>query len=86
MIEILNSLALQGLRIENDLATRIAFSTFVTADGFVRFTFLGNGRQEWGNGTALADTNLYRSAVGTLTTDGKIEALTGIKLTNSSTV
>ena len=52
----------------------------------MRFTFLGNGRQEWGSGAAVADTNLYRSGVGILTTDGKIEALTGIKLTNSSTV
>lgn len=54
--------------------TNIAFSTFVTADNFVRFVFLGDGKMEWGAGSTLADTNLYRSQANTLTTDDKFEA------------
>lgn len=61
--------AIQGLRIEADTASNIQFSTFVTGDSFVRFTFLADGKQEWGGGTLVADTNLYRSAANTLKTD-----------------
>src|SRR3990167_6794231 len=62
----------QGLRIENSLSTNIGFSTFVTGDGFVRFTFLGDGKMEWGGGAAAADTNLYRNGVSELKTDDSL--------------
>lgn len=69
---------IQGLRIESTTAggiteelasTTIAFSTFVTGDSFVRFTFLANGKLEWGSGNLVADTNLYRYSANTLKTD-----------------
>lgn len=74
MLEILNTAWLQGQQIENDTATRIAFSSFVTGDGFVRFTYLGDWKQEWGNGAAVADTNLYRGGANILKTDDAFEA------------
>lgn len=73
-MEVLNSAGLQGVQIENNLANNIAFSTFVTADGFVRFTYLADGRMEWGSGALVADTNLYRSGANILKTDDKFEA------------
>lgn len=39
------------------------------ADAFDRFRLRGDGRLDWGAGTATRDTNLYRSGVGALTTD-----------------
>lgn len=39
------------------------------ADAFDRFRLRGDGRLDWGPGTATRDTNLYRSGVGALTTD-----------------
>jgi hypothetical protein len=68
-IEILNSSGTQGFRVESPASSDIAFSTYVTGDSFVRGTFLTNGRIELGDGTAVADTNLYRSAANTLKTD-----------------
>lgn len=62
-------LVTQGLRIEGSAATAISFSTYVTGDPFIRFTFLSSGQMEWGSGTLVADTNLYRSAADTLKTD-----------------
>lgn len=39
------------------------------SDAFDRFRIRGDGRFDWGPGTATRDTNLYRSGVGALTTD-----------------
>lgn len=39
------------------------------ADAFDRWRLRGDGRLDWGPGTATRDTNLYRSGVGALTTD-----------------
>src|SRR5215831_1689912 len=61
------------------------FSSFRSAVGFVfnasvsgeaqsRFTFDTNGLMQWGPGNAAADTNLYRSAMGTLKSDGVLIA------------
>jgi hypothetical protein len=38
-------------------------------DSSDRFRLRGDGRLDWGPGTATRDTNLYRSGVGALTTD-----------------
>jgi len=68
-IEILNKTGKQALRIQNPSETNIAFSTYKTGDSQVRFTFLGDGKMQWGPGNATADTTLYRSAANTLKTD-----------------
>lgn len=78
----------QGMRVESDLSTRLAFSSFVTADAQVRFTFRTDGVLGWGDGTSVSDTNLYRSAVDTLKTDDAFIAggtITGSNLSGTNT-
>ncbi len=60
---------IQGMRLEADTTTNVQFSSFLTGDAQLRFSFLADGTQKWGSGSAVADTNLYRSAVNTLKTD-----------------
>jgi len=59
--------AVQGLRIEAAASSDIAFSSFVTADGFIRFTFAPDGTMKWGSGSASTDTFIARTATGVLT-------------------
>lgn len=54
------------------LATNVVAAAIVTADTFDRYRVYADGKQEWGSGTAARDTNLYRSAAGTLTTDSTL--------------
>lgn len=68
-IELLNKSGKQGLRIQNPNSTDIAFSTYKTGDGSVRFSFLGDGMQKWSPGTSGPDTALYRSGANELTVD-----------------
>ena len=75
---------IQGLRIEGDATSAIAFSTFVTADSFLRFSFLSSGMLTWGSGSGAGDTNLYRSGANALKTDDALE-VTGV-LTTGSTI
>ena len=42
------------------------------------FTIDAGGKLNWSSGSAVADTNLYRSTPNTLKTDGIIEAATGL--------
>ena len=58
-----------GILAVGDNAANPQFGTFVTGDGFQRFTFLAGGEMKWGSGSVAADTNLYRSAANTLKTD-----------------
>lgn len=51
-------------------ATSDAFAATVSGDTFNRFLSQADGTLRWGSGAATRDTNLYRSAVGTLKTDG----------------
>jgi hypothetical protein len=44
----------------------------VATDSSSRFRLLADGTQAWGPGNAPVDTNLYRSAVGTIRTDGNL--------------
>ena len=62
--------AIQGLRIEGDNIANTQFSSFLTADSFVRFSFLTDGTMKWGPGTAVADTQLLRNGVNSLQTLG----------------
>lgn len=59
----------QGMRVEADISTRLGLSSFVTGDAQVRFTFRTDGVIAWGDGTSVADTNLYRTAADSLKTD-----------------
>lgn len=50
----------------------------ITADTIDRYQLLGDGKMQWGSGSAVADTALYRSGVGTLKTDGVFTAIGNI--------
>lgn len=55
-------------------ATTGAFGLSIRASGDSndRLQILGNGTMQWGSGSALADTTLYRSAADTLKTDDNL--------------
>lgn len=58
-------------------ATSTALAGLVTGDGFDRIRVRPDGRIDWGPGNVTRDTNLYRSGVGALTTDGFFAMGTG---------
>lgn len=68
----LTAVGTQGMRLEADNVGNVQFSSFLTGDAQLRFAFLADGTQKWGSGAAVADTNLYRSAVSTLKTDNTL--------------
>lgn len=72
---------LQGLRVQGDSPTDIAFSAFASGDSQLRFLFRADGQLYWGNGASGADTVLYRISAGKLKTDTALE--TGGPLTAS---
>src|SRR5882757_3040502 len=51
------------------LVTDTQYETRVTGDAVARWFIQTSGKQFWGDGTAAVDTLLYRSGVGSLTTD-----------------
>jgi|SRR5215831_5684192 len=56
-------------------ATRIIANRLATADANAAWQVRGDGRMDWGAGGAGAyDANLYRSAAGTLKTDGYLKS------------
>lgn len=52
--------------------------------GRVLFRELSSGKMEWGDGTNVVDTNLYRSAANVLKTDDKLVAAAGLGVGNSA--
>lgn len=61
-------------------ATNFAFNAAVTGDSFGRYSVDAAGKTLWGSGTLTGDTNLYRSAAGTLKTDGTFNAVTALQV------
>ncbi len=61
-----------------------ALQTNKWADTAQRFFIWVDGTHKWGNGTATADTNLYRKSAGVLASDFKITAALGIGVGNSA--
>jgi hypothetical protein len=57
------------LRAYRTAAASPVFAGIQTGDATARWYTEAGGKHWWGNGTAAVDTNLYRSGVGTLTTD-----------------
>jgi len=69
----------------NPVGTSILQNKLLAADAQPAFTIGGDGKLAWGPGGVTApDTNLYRSAVGALKTDGTL-AVTGDLVINSGT-
>lgn len=59
-----------AIRAEQPAVSDVAFSSFKTGDTQLRFSFLTDGTLKWGPGTAVADTQLSRTATGTLAIEG----------------
>jgi hypothetical protein len=55
-----------------------AFQAYVVGDTNTRVSIGSEGIVAWGPGNAVSDTNLYRSAVGKLATDGTFLAVGGL--------
>lgn len=58
--------------------TALGFGTAVQADVNKRFQIRVDGKHTWGTGSTATDTNLYRTGVGTLTTDGSLQVAGGV--------
>jgi hypothetical protein len=66
-------------------ATRIVASKLLAGDTQPAFQISGDGRHSWGQGgTTAADTVLYRSATGTLKTDGIMQSATNFELVGTA--
>jgi hypothetical protein len=82
-----------GVRLNGAATTTDILTIAVTGDTVGRLILNGDGKIEWGAGSASAvDLSLYRSGVGalrtsgTLTVDGAITASSGIAITGTATV
>lgn len=53
-------------------ATTVAAAAIVSGDAFDRWRLRADGQMDWGPGNGARDTNLYRSGVATLATDGSL--------------
>lgn len=72
------SLASTGtMRVNSANATDTALAAIITGQTFDSLRMRQDGRFDWGPGNATRDTNLYRSGVGALTTDGFFAMGTG---------
>lgn len=80
-----NQLALSDtlLRIYRAAASSAAYSTLVSGDPNARFYYQADGKMFWGPGSATQDTNLYRSAADTLTTDDSLTVGTNLTVTGT---
>ena len=70
-VSVTGALALTGTSalVERSLVTDNGYRTRITADTNSRWLVNADGKQIWGTGATTGDTNLYRSAADTLTTD-----------------
>lgn len=59
-----------AIRAEQDAASSVGFSSYVTGDAQLRFSFLADGTQRWGSGSAVGDTVLARVAANQLALTG----------------
>lgn len=64
----------------------VSFGTIVTGDTFDRGRMYGDGKLEWGPGNAARDTNLYRSAANTLTTDDSLNVALNLSVSGSASI
>lgn len=73
-----------GFDAQMTATTDRAFQAALPADANRRWVVFTDGRNEWGDGTASRDTNLYRSNPGVLKTDGAVQATTSLRLNTTS--
>lgn len=77
-VDLKSKAGITALRIENVTVADTAFSTFVTGDNFLRFSFLGDGTQKWAGGPFSPDVQLSRVASGTLAIQALNSATTAL--------
>lgn len=65
-------------------ATDLAFRTSPSGDANDRFQALVDGTLQWGSGSAVVDTDLHRSAAGTLATSSALTVGNGLTVTGLS--
>lgn len=68
----------------NGSATGDVQGVSVTGDPFDRYRIDASGKMNWGSGSAARDSNLYRSGVNAIRTDGQMNALSGFQAVRSS--
>lgn len=68
------------------LATSGSYASRLTADADDRYLVLADGKTLWGDGAVAGDTNLYRSAADTLTTDDSFTVGGNLTVAGSSTL
>jgi hypothetical protein len=73
------------MRSNRTAVTDPAFSAQLSADANARWYSAADGKQFWGPGNATQDTNLYRSASGTLKTDGAFVVGGDLTVTGTTT-
>ncbi|MBA3945927.1 MAG: hypothetical protein H0X37_15345 [Herpetosiphonaceae bacterium] len=75
----------QGWKLSALAATSIAFQAIIQGDTAGRYVVLADGTIAWGPGNASRDTNLYRTGVGQLRTDGSLYCAGGVSSGGSTT-
>jgi hypothetical protein len=74
----------QGAMVTGTDTTARSWQGQVSGDTTTRHVTYVDGKQEWGTGAATRDTNLYRSNVAVLKTDGALQATTALRLNTTS--
>ncbi|MFI5687910.1 hypothetical protein [Streptomyces sp. NPDC051636] len=75
-----------GYQRSGSASTDVAYSALVAGDSFDRVRVYTDGKWEAGPGNAARDTNLYRSAANTLTTDDNLNVALNLAVTGNLTV
>lgn len=69
-----NNIFKAGAWAERTTITDVGFGSYITGDTNYRWYVDASGKQIWGPGNVVGDTNLYRSAADTLKTDDAFQA------------
>jgi hypothetical protein len=77
-------LATGGFQVTGTAASGTALASLLSGDTFDRVRILNSGQIEMGTGAAARDTNLYRSAVSTLKTDGSLVVGTNLLIVGTA--
>lgn len=75
-----------GIALTRTNATDIAIATATAAAAQRMFGVGADGKLNWGSGSAVEDTNLYRSGVNALTTDDSLTVGINLSVTGNLTV
>lgn len=63
-----------NIQSEADATSDVVAGSFLTGDSFDRYRRLASGEEQWGSGSAAREVRWYRSATGTMTLTGTLDA------------